>query len=473
MRSLRISLIILATIGLATCSPLRTLPDDHFWHRHSASDRRADAVIQHWTPDRIANARPRDLLVNDHGAGRAAAPMTESTVVNGEWESNWGGTIQTAVGRIYFEFGRSGYVCSGTVARDSQADRSIIITAAHCAYDEQADVFATNVLFIPNQAGTTGSGTDTNCDNDPLGCWAPSYAVADTDWATRSWPNNIPWDYAFYIVPSSGAHAGPNNKPDGSALSDNLEEAAGSISVSFSPPPQVHTYGLGYSYAHDPNFMHCAEQLGAQSSSNFNAHWLGSCGLSGGSSGGPWIQGDAEQHTIVAVNSWGFSSSPGMGAPRLDGVNNGHAAAVFALAECSTEPTSGHGLLWEPALGEQDPCGGATDTPTPAPSTEPPTDTPTEPPTDTPTEPPTDTPTEPPTDTPTEPPTDEPASENCKPWCTRKSRSAWAWRRLCLKDACSGCGQCDSCMAFCNTPRPGWKKKCDWSECAGCGACNR
>merc|ERR1711871_1509390 len=118
--------------------------------------------------------------------------------------------------------------------------------------------------------------------------------------------------------------------------------------------------------------------------------------------------GNAEQHTIIAVNSWGFSSSPGMGAPRLDGANNGHAAAVFALAQCSAEPPSGNGLLWDPAQGEQDPCGGGTETPTPAP-TEPPT------------EPPTDSPTEPPTDTPTEPPTDDPSSENCKPWCTRKS----------------------------------------------------
>ena len=34
--------------------------------------------------------------------------------------------------------------------------------------------------------------------------------------------------------------------------------------------------------------MYCAEALGTEGS--YNDLWLGSCGLSGGSSGGPWVQ---------------------------------------------------------------------------------------------------------------------------------------------------------------------------------------
>ncbi|MFP6837769.1 MAG: NAD(P)H-dependent oxidoreductase subunit E [Pseudomonadales bacterium] len=50
------------------------------------------------------------------------------------------------------------------------ASSSTILTAAHCVYDDVHNAFARNVLFIPNQADTTGSATDLNCNNDPLGC---------------------------------------------------------------------------------------------------------------------------------------------------------------------------------------------------------------------------------------------------------------------------------------------------------------
>ena len=89
--------------------------------------------------------------------------------------------------------GYSSYVCSGTVVKDDKADRSIIMTAAHCVFDDQDKEFAKDVMFIPNQDQGSGSSTDTDCDNDPHGCWWASFGVVDTDWATRSFPNNIPW----------------------------------------------------------------------------------------------------------------------------------------------------------------------------------------------------------------------------------------------------------------------------------------
>ena len=349
----------------------------HHRPRHSAHDHRARSVIQHWTSDRIASARPRRLIVHSNDDRRAA-----DDVANSEWDHEWGGSIQNAVGRIYFEMGGSGYVCSGTVVTDDQADRSVILTAAHCAYDDSSKAFATNVLFIPNQAGTSGSSTDTNCDNDPLGCWAPTFGVADTDWSSRTFPNNIPWDYAFYVVPAAGAHSGPSNRPDGTEISDNLEAAAGSLDVSFLPPDMSLSHALGYSFNHDPNFMYCAQQLGTQSAQNFNALWMSGCGLTGGSSGGPWIQGSAESHKVMSVNSWGFNGSPGMAGPRLDGANNGHAQNVFALAKCAVDPgNSAAGVLWATSMGAS-PCGD------------------------------TGTPTSPPTEAPA-PPTEAPAPESC------------------------------------------------------------
>eukprot|EP00290_Baffinella_frigidus_P013505 CAMPEP_0180145518 /NCGR_PEP_ID=MMETSP0986-20121125/17738_1 /TAXON_ID=697907 /ORGANISM="non described non described, Strain CCMP2293" /LENGTH=265 /DNA_ID=CAMNT_0022089951 /DNA_START=376 /DNA_END=1174 /DNA_ORIENTATION=- len=202
-------------------------------------------------------------------------------------------------------------------------ERSVIVTAAHCIFDDVSKAFARNVLFIPNQAETSGGGTDFDCSNDPLGCWAPAFGVVDVEWTTRTFPSNAKWDYGFYVVETSGAHLGTD------AGSDSLEVAAGSMAVSFASPKfddasamgegaADYARALGYSYSHDPSFMFCAQDLTLYSATNW---WLSSCGLSGGASGGPWLQASStpgEEKHIFSVNSWGFTSLPGMAGPRFD-----------------------------------------------------------------------------------------------------------------------------------------------------------
>jgi hypothetical protein len=270
----------------------------------------------------------------DTGGGGGGGGGGGDTVVNAPWTG--GGTVQTAAGRIYFEMPSNArqtrwtaYVCSGTVAEDATSGRSVIITAAHCVYDDAYKAFARNVLFIPNQAGTSGAGTDTNCSNDPLGCWSPSFGVVDTDWANRTFPANIPWDYAYYVVGDSGAHTS-----GATASSDVLDAAAGDLAVQLTPAPTTGTvaHALGYSYSDDPNFMYCSEPLASESS--YGDWWLGQCGLSGGASGGPWMQpvsgGDGP---IISVNSWGYTNQPGMGGPVLSGTSAG---CVFQQAKAQT-----------------------------------------------------------------------------------------------------------------------------------------
>ncbi len=261
------------------------------------------------------------------------------TVTNAQWPG--GGAVQAAAGRLYFEMPANstqtywnGYVCSGTVATDSTSNRSIIITAAHCVYDDAHKAFARNVMFIPNQAGTSGAGTDLNCNNDPLGCWVPSFGVVDENWTLRTFPDNIAWDYAFYVVADSGAHQGTTTTTD--ALDG--AGAAGSMSISFAAPSvndgtagantADFTDALGYSYNEDPKLMYCAEDMTTQGAVNW---WLPSCGLSGGSSGGPWLQPIvAGSGDIISVNSWGYTNQPGMAGPKLVGTS---ASCIFTAAK--------------------------------------------------------------------------------------------------------------------------------------------
>ena len=263
------------------------------------------------------------------------------TVPNAQWTG--GGVVQNAVGRIYFEMPDNaqltrwlGYVCSGTVANDGTSGRSIIITASHCVYDDANKAFARNVMFIPDQDSTTGTGTDRNCANDPKGCWVPNLGVVDTNWTTRTFPNNVAWDYAFYVVPDTGAHqAGFGSAPEA------LDAAVTAMDVSFtSPTLATLTHALGYSYSEDPQFMYCADNLAQESAVNW---WLGNCGLTGGSSGGPWSQPfntSTGNGPIISVNSWGYTGQPGMAGPKLAGTS---ASCVFAVAKSATMGTFADG----------------------------------------------------------------------------------------------------------------------------------
>ena len=257
-----------------------------------------------------------------------------------------GGAIQNAVGRIYFEMPANarrtrwdGYVCSGTVVQDGTSGRSLVQTAAHCVYDDANKAFARNVLFIPNQDGTSGAGTDLNCDNDPLGCWSTAFGVVDHNWTTRTFPDNIPWDYAYYVVNDSGAHKG-------TSAPNALDAAVTAIGISFDLPQFSvanslgdYTTALGYSYSDDPNFMYCAEDMTQLDGANW---WLGSCGLSGGSSGGPWMQPLTSQGggSLISVNSWGYTNQPGMAGPKLFGTS---ASCVFGEAKVGSPPSTAPG----------------------------------------------------------------------------------------------------------------------------------
>ena len=277
------------------------------------------------------------FTVDTNGGGGGGGGGVD-VVTNAPWTG--GGAVQTAAGRLFYEMPSNprrkrwgGYVCSGTVVTDNATGRSIILTAAHCVYDDANKAFARNVLFIPNQAGTTGTGTDSNCNNDPLGCWVADFGVVDVEWTTRTFPDNIPWDYAFYVVDDDPAsHQGPGG--------DVLEQAAGALSMQFTAPAADdpandgigapdYTHGMGYSYSDDPNFMYCAEDMENLDAANW---WLPNCDLSGGSSGGPWIQPlntGSGSGPIISVNSWGYTTSPGMAGPKLNGTS---AQCVFSAA---------------------------------------------------------------------------------------------------------------------------------------------
>lgn len=320
------------------------------------------------TAEQIASAMPRDLVIDHRGLGylrgidgsltpyghsvaaerRPVDPRARGgvpgppgggggdIVTHAHW--TLGGDVQDAAGRILFTFdGSNWYVCSGTVVTDGDIPgRSIVLTAAHCIFDDVAKAFAATAIFIPSQDDGGSDRTDWDCRNDTHGCWLLDHGVVDINWTTRTFPNNIAWDYGYYVVSDAGAHTHSNypwvnwqvealDDPDRTPLSQQFS----------SPNIGNKTHALGYSYSggYDPNFMYCAEDMSTEGADNY---WLGKCDLTGGSSGGPWVQPMDElsgSGPVISVNSWGYTFQSGMAGPKL---HDNSASVLFEYAKTST-----------------------------------------------------------------------------------------------------------------------------------------
>jgi hypothetical protein len=224
--------------------------------RRRIPDKKNQDVIDFWK-DRAQFAKPIDLVVDDYDGGDRMLrhDSRELLAVNNDaWA--FGGVVQTAAGRILFAVNGSYYVCSGTAVSDTASDRSVILTAAHCVYDDVNKMFASNVMFIPNQNATSATKTDFSCNNDPLGCWLPSFGVVDVGWTTKSWPANNVSDYGYYVVSNTGANSGSLTVPSA------LDQAVTTMPINFtSNPAGQNGHGLGYPYNYDPNFRYCSDTI--------------------------------------------------------------------------------------------------------------------------------------------------------------------------------------------------------------------
>ena len=341
---------------------------------NAAPNERALAVSKYWTAERMAAAQPRDFAL-DHrglaylkgkggvlkpyghnvpatpepmakggkgggggkpGGGDSGGGDTGGTgfvdVKNSPWTN--GGHVQNAAGRIYFVMEGSGYVCSGTLINDgeTESDRSIVLTAAHCVYDDINKKFAQAAIFIPNQANTTGTvGTDGDCSNDPLGCYVIDYGVVSEGWSQRTFPDNIPWDYAFFALGTNEISPDADRFSNvGNSIPLDRRDNVTPMEISFAEAEYtLYTRALGYSYSDDPNFMYCGEPL-TGAVYDPDGYLLPNCGMSGGASGGPWSQSqdlDLGTGPIFSVNSYGPARGKSyMGGPNL---NKSDASCLF------------------------------------------------------------------------------------------------------------------------------------------------
>jgi hypothetical protein len=284
-----------------------------------------ERVFKYWTAERMATAIPRDFVKTDRGFVPAAKPPgagkpggggggdgSTGTVTGASW--NGGGKILAASGKVYFRMGGTRYQCSGSVASDNnRPNYSLVLTAAHCAYDEVARAFATEWMFIPEW----DSAPTQTCANTKWGCWNATALVVHSGYATAGGFNTEATihDFAFAVVGNGGKTAGATLQ---------LDATVGSFPIAFDGINVGNTlYAFGYPAAgkyKGNDLTYCAGPI-FEDPYNDEKTWGMTCDMTGGSSGGPWLSSFNAQSgsgTLSSLNSYGYSGVKAMHGPKFE-----------------------------------------------------------------------------------------------------------------------------------------------------------
>jgi V8-like Glu-specific endopeptidase len=289
-------------------------------------------VVRYWTADRMRKARPREGITVQRASSTAepiiGAPAGSGIVTGASWTR--GGLVERTTGKVFFSMGSGNWVCSGSVVSDSVTQRSVVITAGHCVYDVDANVWASDWTFVPDyDAAATG-----DCATTAYGCWTATALVAHRQYTTAGAYNNqaLEHDWAFAVVGAGGR--------TGTAQLDDVVE---SQEISFSRIPSgrwVHAFGYPATapYGGD-DLVHCKGPVTSDAMTEGATYGLG-CYMTGGSSGGPWLSGlnrETGVGTVVSVNSYKYADDPS----RMYGPVLGYKAeATFTAALTVSRNTS-------------------------------------------------------------------------------------------------------------------------------------
>ena len=285
----------------------------------------ANAVIAYWTPERIEAAQPRDYVF-DVGSTRArlsivderalvrstprptATPRPENiaTTTGSSWKQ--AGLALTVTGKVFFTMGGSNYVCSGAVVTDTRTDYSLVLTAGHCAYDQELKQFATNWLFIPAYDSTP----TTQCQDALYGCWTAQALVVHSGFASESGLTTAAAtrDWAFAIV-----GAGGNQSRQLDAQVGSFQMSINSVSVN----SKVAAFGYPAASPYSgEDLVYCAGKIFEDTYSS-NLTWGLPCKMTGGASGGAWVTGySSARGFVTSVNSYKYSGEEYMFGPKFD-----------------------------------------------------------------------------------------------------------------------------------------------------------
>ncbi|MEO3792739.1 trypsin-like serine protease [Nonomuraea sp. B10E15] len=276
-------------------------------------------VAEHWKPDRLKVADNYSPAT----PGAKAAPTSEPQTATDQ--SNPVAAIRrtlaaqsvasamprkgktaTTMGKVYFRFGDKEYWCSASAV--AARNRSVVATAAHCAYDSRQARAADSWIFVPNP-GPNGEASQ--------GIYVGAAISMHEDWSGKG---DYDYDYAFVTVHRGFTWTKKNNSY---AMKDigRLQDNVGGQGLDLNKKPSTYSaFSFGYPAGPQPDRSNPFNGKKLRSCERGTTLWaavapafdlqkgvqLQPCDFSHGASGGPWLIGWNENRglgTLVGVNS--------------------------------------------------------------------------------------------------------------------------------------------------------------------------
>jgi hypothetical protein len=284
----------------------------------------------YWTARRMASAKPY--------APELTIVARRNTTKLPYTDRAWGTSPVTpeggrVVGKVFFEERGAPYFCTGSAVRSE--NRSVVMTAAHCAVDAGSCPKATNCRPHQNWIFIPSFRADKRCDGEtgpgcPYGRFAAQRLFTPDQWLTEG---SHRYDVAAVVVEAR----------------DNLllTDEAGDVIVTFNAEPKrlVHAAYALFGYPEGASFKDrlwaCVNRRTGRDQSRYEwfrgfertgaepgpAELATGCNMTAGADGGPWLTPLASGRTgLVTVTSFGADD-------RLSGPYFGDAARqLFELA---------------------------------------------------------------------------------------------------------------------------------------------
>ncbi|MFI6505713.1 trypsin-like serine peptidase [Nonomuraea typhae] len=267
----------------------------------TAADSKSEqrAVQSYWTPQKMEDAQPltppAPKTGGKHGPGTPGEPTrgtpfttpptdaTEQAAQSGGAPWTRDGAVARTTGRVFFTYRGRNASCSGSAV--TSANKSVVITAGHCV--KMGGAFHANWVFVPGYAA----------GRRPHGTWVATKLLTTSQWNARE---DINFDMAAAVVaPLQGR---------------TLTDAVGGQGVAFNQARRLRMHAFGYPAAapyDGSKLIYCA----GRTFDDFllsRDHGL-TCNMTGGSSGGPWLQNFTEASglgTLNSVNSFTYNFAP-------------------------------------------------------------------------------------------------------------------------------------------------------------------
>ena len=227
-----------------------------------------DLAIKYWTTASMQSASDADQqisLTSDLTQANIDVSQGKAAQQDGQPPRNGNNSYPlSTVGKVFLtNAAGQNLACSGTAVVSSNG--SVVDTAGHCLYLNGS--WMRNVIFCPQYE----SG------NTPYGCWAARDLEVPSDWINAK-PNDYHHDFGMIIV-------APNNE---SLLTD----VVGGVGWAYNEPANQTFYAYGYpaAYPFDGQTRKSCEGAIGTSWQHGSGNVVSiPCGMTGGSSGGPWF----------------------------------------------------------------------------------------------------------------------------------------------------------------------------------------